>query len=224
MNTMMNTEIKTPEIKFDDKTSKWFFVGISPYIETHVSCTNGKYSLQGEDSYEEENTIGIFIGYPAKCDTEKLDYGFNASTGYIKVGDEITLSVCDGLVSEYVKPTPKNDSNEDILMNLSFLSPEKASCTPISTYVDTKNHLGFETSFDTNSICGVFFGEPGKYFKGIDSEGNYYSNRIYGFGHSTGTIILNNTLGPMIPYLLQQGQCEFSYSIEEGVVKKSELI
>jgi hypothetical protein len=205
--------MNTAQINYDSKTGKYYYVGLRPLIKTKVSCDeNGNFNLRGEDSFDKSNIIGDFIGYPATCKSENLDYGFNFSEGYILFEDGSKKIVRDGLIYKndiIINNTDNNNRNGNI--NLLRLQPYRRSCTPIATYVDINNHLSIEKDYNNELVCGVFYGQPGKYI-----TGKSYSNRIYGFNYSTGVIILNNTKQTSIPYLKEDG--EFQYKLYDGVL------
>jgi hypothetical protein len=202
----------------------YYYSGVRPFVGMIlVSCTNGDYSLEGEDSYVESNKIGTFKGYPAKLtELDELNFGFASSDGVIYVGDKITYNVTNGLVSEYEEPSSDKSSSSSLIPPP---LPLKAHCTGSIEAIDTQNHLGFESEFDSNLICGMFSGEPGKYISVTYSDGIRCTNRVYGFANSTGNITLN------CKYKISKLDCtknpnyyEFQYKLEDGIVREKPIV
>lgn len=181
----------------------YYYSGVRPFVKSlGISCSDGIYSLEGEDSYIESNKIGTFTGYPAMLsDLDELNFGFALSDGVIYIEGKITYKVTNGLVLPYEEP-----SSDDILSSLMPL-PLRRQCTYSRESIDIQNHLTFERDFDSEMVCGIFSGEPGKYITATDSSGFNYNNRIYGFANSTGIITLNS-------------KYEFEYELNNGIISE----
>jgi hypothetical protein len=210
-----------------DSKFGFYYSSVRPFVRgSFVSLSNEVYSLEGEDSYVESNKIGTFTGYPANLtETDELNFGFSSSNGFICVGDKIIYNVINGLVSEYKEPPLDKSLYKDLILIQPQL-PLQGRCTNSIDLVDTQNHLGFESEFDSNLICGVFSGEPGKYISVTYSDGSRCSNRVYGFANSTGSVILNCKKKNLfkIDYTINPSYFEFWYEIQNGVIHENPIV
>jgi hypothetical protein len=167
-----------------------------------------------------EPCFGSFTGFPGRWNPDKkeFEFGFGFANGVLFQG-KVRWTVTNGemiLCDEYVLITP---------ITLTRHTTIKVGPIPI----DRKGRidLGFEIDpeFDSESICGNFFGEPGSAYAfgpeigleigpeigaEIEHKHKHRYKREYGREHACGNVIMN-------------GIANFEYAFKNGVIQECEF-
>jgi len=195
-----------------------YYLKILPYVDemsVSIDTNFNVFSLECDQTYNPDNKVGNFTGYPGKFDLEgKLNVGIANSTGLIYISKTEFYEVFDGIIVK----GDHNKFNEFIEKNNEkYLNYEpnqiKAECTPIQTNINKHSELFIHLNFDTNSgdnkkSYGIFTGTPGEYYQ---DEHMIRYNRRYGNEYSSGTIVLTG------PY-------NFKYSYDKGQISRIDFL
>lgn len=222
----MATIIEDPEIGN-------YYKFLVPYVEkmcVSLDIKNKTYSLECDKTYNQNQFIGLFYGYPGSIGSDgKFVPGINNANGLICICDENhnCMEVSNGII----KPFSIEELNLEKPQQNSIPSSKcilKPYCTTVECAINSNSELEIyssnvnsdinseleiyssDTNSDTNSdtyqesnkICGTFFGTPGEYY--YDSNLKIY-NRMYGNEHSTGIITL-------------YGKFNFKYEYNKGQI------
>lgn len=229
-------------------TYGYYCSGLRPFVssikvsqdETNV------FSLEWETSFDPSRIIGTFTGFCGDfINDDELVIGFNFSYGIIYVGYVKTYTISNGNISPFV-PVENNliennliennpieeHENQPICLDNSTRLPNpnplpistiKASCTTELKYIDSNLNLSFESEFNPNLICGIFYGSPGDCYSNPNSIGY---DRVYGKQHAGGTITLNRISDVNIFNYYSNANknpYEFEYILADGVVQERSL-
>lgn len=198
-----------------------YYKGLIPYVVNmgvSFDIETGTYSLECEKTYDHEQRVGIFFGYPGSIGSDgKLIPGINQANGIIcNQNDGFTknydyLEVIDGTIKKVMieeLETKKSIIQENMLDNSNNSSGHKIipQCTTVECGINlnselTVHRVDYNSNY-SNKICGKFFGTPGEYY--YDYSMKMY-NRKYGNEYSVGTITMN-------------GRFNFQYCYDKGKI------
>jgi hypothetical protein len=202
-----------------------YYKGLIPYVESmsvSLDIETNIYSLECDKTYNHEQYIGSFYGYPGSMDLDgKLIPGINHANGIIYIGKNYNIEVLDGIIkkglikesgieskieSEIKSEIEESRIEKNLLKNLNSSYGRKIvpQCTFVECGINSNSELMIHRvdSYSSNKIYGMFSGTPGEFY--YDNKIKGY-NRIYGNEHSIGTIIM-------------YGRFNFKYNYDKGKI------
>lgn len=184
-----------------------YYLSLLPYVEdmsVSFNSNDNTYSLECDKTYNQNNKIGCFTGYPGKFDSNnKLIIGLANASGLIYVDKTEIYEVLNGKIYKF-NHTKYIDEFEDEYKNIDVSNTYIPECTIVQSSINKYSELIIHSCTDENideELYGIFIGTPGEYY--YDEKINNH-NRRYGNEYSTGTIILS---GPYnFKYIYNKGQ------------------
>ncbi len=193
-----------------------YYLEILPFVqEMGLSFDSNidKYSLECDSTYNSNNRIGSFTGYPGKFNSEgRLIIGFANASGLIYISKTEFYEVSNGTIERgnFDKFNQEYEYSEEKKSHASYIP--SAQCTSIECCINKYSELlihsnPYSNKPDNFKSMGIFSGMPGEYYYDEISKSK---NRRYGNEYSVGTIILNG------PY-------DFKYQYDYGNVVQYKL-
>ena len=211
-----------------------YYKGLIPYVESmsvSLDIETNIYSLECDKTYNHEQYIGLFYGYPGSMDSDgKFIPGINHANGIIFIGKNDNIEVVDGIIkkglikeseieSEIEESKIESEIEESGIksgiesgiekklpknLNSSYGRKIVPQCTFVECGINFNSELMIhrEGSYSSNKIYGMFSGTPGEFY--YDNKIKGY-NRIYGNEYSIGTIIM-------------YGRFNFKYNYDKGKI------
>lgn len=185
-----------------------YYKGLIPYVESmsvSLDIETNTYSLECDKTYNHEQYIGLFYGYPGYMDSDgKFIPGINHANGIIYIGKNDNIEVVDGIIKKGLNKESGIEKNLPKNLNSSYGHKIIPQCTFVECGINFNSELMIHRadSYSSNKIYGMFSGTPGEFY--YDNKIKRY-NRIYGNEHSIGTIIM-------------YGRFNFKYNYDKGKI------